>query len=71
MAEPKKTNTELNAEIRRLRKEIELLNQKKDEANNELKLSEAKFRKLSDSAFEGIAIHHNGIVLQVNKAVCA
>lgn len=39
-------------------------------AKDALEMSEEKFRKLSDSAFEGIAIHQNGIVLEVNKAVC-
>ncbi len=41
----------------------------KKEAKDALKFSEEKFRKLSDSAFEGIAIHQNGKVVEVNRAV--
>ncbi len=37
---------------------------------NALRLSEEKFKNLSDSAFEGIAIHQNGKVVEVNKATC-
>jgi len=41
----------------------------KRETKNALKLSEERFKKLSDSSFEGIAIHQDGIVVEVNKAV--
>ncbi len=39
-------------------------------AKDALEKSEEKFRKLSDSAFEGIAIHQNGKVMEVNKTAC-
>ncbi len=41
----------------------------KKETKDALKLSEEKYRKLSDAAFEGIAIHQNGKVVEINKAV--
>lgn len=43
----------------------------KIETQNALIQSEEKFKKLSDAAFEGIAIHQNGKVVLVNKATCA
>ena len=36
---------------------------------NQLRQSEEKFKKLSDSAFEGIVIHQHGKIVEVNKAL--
>jgi PAS domain S-box-containing protein len=36
---------------------------------NKLERSEQKFKKLSDLAFEGVAMHQNGVVVSVNKAI--
>ncbi|MFL5764858.1 MAG: PAS domain S-box protein [Bacteroidia bacterium] len=39
-------------------------------AQLQLKQNEERFKKLSDSAFEGIVIHQHGKVVEVNKAIC-
>ncbi len=41
---------------------------KEMEAQNALKQSEEKFKKLSESAFEGIVIHQKGKIVEINKA---
>ncbi len=43
------------------------IRKKLQESNQQLLASEARFRKLSDAAFEGIAIHENRRVLDVNQ----
>ncbi|WP_321414417.1 PAS domain S-box protein [uncultured Desulfobacter sp.] len=40
------------------------------EANDALTDSEARYKSLSDAAFEGIIISQNGIILEVNKEAC-
>ncbi len=37
--------------------------------NKNLEISEAKFKTLSDVTFEGIAIHENGVVIDINLAL--
>ena len=39
------------------------------DAKNQLLQSEEKFKKLSDSAFEGVAIHKDGKIVEANKAL--
>lgn len=38
-------------------------------AQQDLQESEARFKALSDAAYGGIAIHHNGIILECNKGL--
>jgi PAS domain S-box-containing protein len=40
------------------------------EAQFQLKQNEERFKKLSDSSFEGIVIHQHGKVAEVNRATC-
>ncbi len=42
---------------------------KEEKAIQQLKESEERFRFLSESAFEGIAIHENGIIIDLNNAM--
>jgi PAS domain S-box-containing protein len=53
-----------SAEVKKLRKEIDALKKQLASKEND------KFKTLSDLAFEGIAIHQNGKVVDVNKATC-
>ncbi|HEY0030351.1 MAG TPA: PAS domain S-box protein [Bacteroidia bacterium] len=39
-------------------------------AQQQIKQNEERFKKLSDSAFEGIVIHQHGKIVEVNKAIC-
>ena len=46
---------------------IELVEREKAEAA--LRESEAKFHRLADASFEGIALHDNGVILEANQAL--
>ena len=66
-----------NSMANELERSFELMEQKiqertieLSEANDALKDSEARYRSLSDAAFEGIIISQNGIILEVNKEAC-
>jgi PAS domain S-box-containing protein len=39
-------------------------------AENELRLSEERFHDLWEASVEGIVIHENGIILELNSAIC-
>ncbi len=43
---------------------------KRKEAETALRTSESQFRELWDATVEGITIHDNGIILEVNDAMC-
>ena len=47
---------------------IEALNAQLTQQTKALQVSEARFRGLSEAAFEGITIHDNGRILDVNRA---
>src|SRR5207302_8410720 len=38
-------------------------------AEQELRESEERFRRLSDAAFEGVAVHEAGVILEANRAL--
>nr|WP_319392339.1 PAS domain S-box protein [uncultured Desulfobacter sp.] len=66
-----------NSMANELERSFELMEQKiqertmaLSEANDALKDSEARYKSLSDAAFEGIIISQNGIILEVNKEAC-
>ena len=53
-----------SAEVKKLQKEIALLKKQLESKENN------KFENLSNLAFEGIAIHQDGKVVEVNKTLC-
>jgi PAS domain S-box-containing protein len=72
MGEDVRGRQEMEAEIQRLKGRLA----KRDESEKDLKRtedalqeSEARYRMLADSTFEGIVIHEDGIILDVNTRV--
>jgi PAS domain S-box-containing protein len=58
-----------NQDLRTLEEELRSNNEELYQVNEKLTISEEKFRFLSDMAHEGIAVHQNGIVIDINKAL--
>ncbi|MCK4965983.1 PAS domain S-box protein, partial [bacterium] len=52
--------------IKRIRK-LEIIERECKKAREALEESEERFRRLSEATFEGIVIHEEGIILDVNK----
>ncbi len=70
MAISKKTNLKVETEVKKLQKQIDLLKKENAKTKAALKISEQKFKNLYESGFEGIVIHKNGVILEVNNAIC-
>jgi len=51
--------------------ELERAITEREQAKQSLQESEERFRRFSDAAFEGIAIHDNGVIIDVNQAYAA
>ncbi len=72
-----RTHIELHRSKIALKKQSELLElrvlnrtEELQKANRRLKESEARFKMLSDLTFEGIIMHRQGLLLDVNKSFC-
>jgi PAS domain S-box-containing protein len=72
MIDKSKTKQELIKELASLRQrimELEKSDSERKRTEEALQESEEKFRKLADSTWEGIFIHREGIILDVNKSI--
>ncbi len=65
MEDAKKTKKQLIEELRNLRSR----NEKQEELEEALRENEERFRKLTDAAEEGIAIHDKGVIVEANGAL--
>jgi PAS domain S-box-containing protein len=72
MSDAEKSREELLAELGALRAELAAARaHAADTATEEaLRLSEERFRGLAEASFEGICIHENGRILEVNDVTC-
>ena len=71
MTDPSRTNQELLEENNLLHQRINELEQSESERKQmeeALRESEERFRRLADSTWEGIIIHKEGIIVDVNKS---
>jgi PAS domain-containing protein len=74
MIDKSKTKQELIKELASLRQrimELEKSDSERKRTEGALQESEERFRKLADSTWEGIFIHKEGMILDVNKPVQA
>ncbi|MCB9077820.1 MAG: PAS domain S-box protein [Anaerolineaceae bacterium] len=69
MEDKHKTKEQLIRELNGLRQQVVELKAERQWAEAALQESEERFRGFSEAAFEGIAIHKGGIILDVNQAL--
>ncbi len=62
-------NKTLERRVDERTKELRLEINERKEAESKLSESEERFRQLSEASFEGIAIHHQGIILEANSTI--
>ncbi|MDD1750661.1 MAG: PAS domain S-box protein, partial [Methanothrix sp.] len=71
MIEPSRTNQELleeNCLLHQRIDELERSESKRKQAEEALRESEERFHRLADSTWEGIIIHKEGVIVDVNKS---
>ncbi len=70
MAVSKKSTDKLEAEVIKLRKELDSIKKISLETKKKFLSTDQKFKNLYETAFEAIVIHQNGIVQEINNATC-
>ncbi|MCB9100806.1 MAG: PAS domain S-box protein, partial [Anaerolineales bacterium] len=69
MEDKNKTKAQLIQELKALRQQMTELEVERQGAETALQRSEARFQRFSEAAFEGIAIHEGGILVDANQAL--